>query len=104
MNTTFETYLAEKKIDSQAFKENEPSQWQEFRALFEVVHPESFTVQKKFLINTIRRQYPLKTPVAIPEAEPPTATPANAVPPPAAKPARPVLKRPVIVKKPEQEE
>ncbi|WP_317170088.1 hypothetical protein [Rhodocytophaga rosea] len=104
MNSTFETYLAEKKIDSQAFRENEPQQWQELYALFEAVHPESFTVQKKFLINNIRRQYPLKTPVVVPETEPATSIPASTVPPPAAKPARPVLKRPVIEKKPEQEE
>jgi hypothetical protein len=103
MNTAFDTYLAEKKIDSQAFKENEPQQWQEFYELFEAVHPESFTVQKKFLINNIRRQYPLKTPVVVPEEEPAPSTPATAATPPA-KTARPVLKRPVIVKKPEQEE
>jgi hypothetical protein len=100
MNSLFETYLAEKKIDSQAFKEHEPERWQEFQSLFELVHPESFTAQKKFLINPIRRQYPLKTPVPIPvpESETIPSTPA------ASKPARPVLKRPVVVKKPEQEE
>jgi hypothetical protein len=98
MNTAFETYLAGKKIDSQAFKENEPERWLEFSALFEVVHPESFTVQKKFLINTIRRQYPMKTLVVVSENEPAVVAPA------AAKPARPVLKRPIVVKKPEQEE
>lgn len=103
MNTTFETYLAEKKIDSHAFKDNEPEQWQEFYALFEAVHPESFTIQKKFLINNIRRQYPLKIPIVVPEAEPVSTTLATA-PTPTSKPARPVLKRPVIVKKTDQEE
>jgi hypothetical protein len=98
MDISFETYLAGKKIDSQAFKAHEPQQWQEFQALFELVHPESFTAQKKFLINSIRRQYPLKTPVPIPESEPENTAPVPA------KPARPVLKRPVVVKKQDPEE
>lgn len=56
----FETYLAAKKIDSKAFREGDPEKWQEFKALFEQVHPTSFTAQKLFLINSIRRSYPLK--------------------------------------------
>jgi len=90
----FETYLAGKKIDSQAFKASEPEKWQEFNDLFEKVHPESFTVQKKFLINKLRRLYLLQTPVTEPERETnPTSV---------AKPARPVLKRPVLIKKNEE--
>lgn len=46
-----------KKIDGQRFKQAEPTLYTEWAALFELVHPDSFTVQKKFLLNTIRRQY-----------------------------------------------
>jgi hypothetical protein len=53
----FETYLTEKKISSAAFKANEPEKWEAFRQLFEQVHPNSFTAQKKFLINDLRRRY-----------------------------------------------
>lgn len=56
----FETYLTTKKIDSKAFREGDPEKWQEFKALFEQVHPSSFTAQKLFLINSTRRSYPLK--------------------------------------------
>jgi hypothetical protein len=57
---TWEEYCIKKKIDSQAFKEYEPEKWEELRNIFEQVHPNSFTEQKKFLINGIRRKYNLK--------------------------------------------
>ena len=57
---TFEEYLAKKKIDSATFARQAPQQWQEFKTLFEQVHPDSFTAQKLFLINKIRRSYPLQ--------------------------------------------
>ena len=56
---TFEAYLSEKKIDATAFRENEPERWEDFRNLFGQVHPNSFTAQKKFLINDLRRRYHL---------------------------------------------
>lgn len=56
----FETYLQQKKIDSQQFKSQELEKWIEWQTLFEQIHPESFTAQKKFLINDIRRKYHLK--------------------------------------------
>lgn len=55
---TFEEYLAHKKIDSKAFKEAEKSLWLEFNDHFNQQHPKSFTSQKLFLINGIRRKYP----------------------------------------------
>ncbi len=93
MNQEFETYLFEKMIDSQAFRLHEPDKWQSFRELFEKVHPNSFTAQKKFLLNDLRRIYHLKPekPVSTPEVE--TAQPS--------KPAKPVIKRSPIIKKPE---
>lgn len=56
---TFEEYLR-KKIDGAAFAQHEPQRWQEFQELFAQMHPNSFTAQKLFLINTIRRNYPLQ--------------------------------------------
>ena len=55
---TFEEYLVQKKIDSKAFKEAENSLWLEFKDHFNQQHPKSFTAQKLFLINGIRRKYP----------------------------------------------
>ena len=57
----FDTYLISKKIDSQAFRETEPSLWESWKAEFEQLHPNSFTAQKLYLINPIRRKYTLKT-------------------------------------------
>jgi hypothetical protein len=56
----FETYLTSKKIDTAAFRQEEPERWQEFKTLFDQVHPNSFTLQKLYLINPIRRKYPLQ--------------------------------------------
>lgn len=58
--TAFEEYLIQKRIDPVAFKHGEANRWQEFSYLFEQLHPDSFTAQKLFLINAIRRKYPLK--------------------------------------------
>ena len=58
---TFEEYLISKKIDSQAFQQTENERWNEFKNLFEQVHPNSFTAQKLYLINPIRRKFPLQT-------------------------------------------
>ena len=92
MEPEFDTYLADKKIDSQAFSRNEPEKWQSFKRLFDQVHPDSFTTQKKFLINDLRRSYPLT--LTQPMAEDTKAEEPK-------KAARPVMKRPLITKKPE---
>ena len=57
---TFEEYLISKKIDSQAFRAAEPSLWNEWNGLFEAMSPASFTAQKLYLINPLRRKYLLK--------------------------------------------
>ncbi len=57
---TFEEYLTSKKIDSQAFCAAEPSLWSEWNGLFEAMSPASFTAQKLYLINPLRRKYLLK--------------------------------------------
>jgi hypothetical protein len=101
---TFEDYLSGKKIDSALFRAGEPGRWEEFRASFEGVHPDSFTAQKKFLLNNLRRRYLLvmqAAPAPPPVEKPaqPTETAATEV-----KPARPAVKRPaVIMRKPPEE-
>ena len=56
----FEEYLKEKKIDPNKFKAGEQEQYAELKRIFDQVHPNSFTQQKLFLINKIRRTYQLK--------------------------------------------
>lgn len=56
----FEAYLISKKIDSAAFEKAEPLLWKTWNAEFESMHPNSFTTQKLYLINPIRRMFPLK--------------------------------------------
>jgi hypothetical protein len=59
---TFEEYLTSRKIDSPVFRQAEPQRWQEWKQIFTQTHPESFTAQKKFLLNPIRRKYRLAEP------------------------------------------
>lgn len=56
---TFEEYCQQKKINASAFKKADPEQFSNLKSLFEQIHPESFTAQKLFLINNIRRTYPV---------------------------------------------
>ncbi|TAF68273.1 MAG: hypothetical protein EAZ55_00170 [Cytophagales bacterium] len=57
----FETYLTSKKIDAAGFANAEPAVYERLKSLFLQMHPESFTTQKKFIINRIRRAYLLKS-------------------------------------------
>jgi hypothetical protein len=57
---TFGEYLIGKKIDSGKFNANEPDRWQEWALLFAQVSPASFTSQKLYLINPLRRKYHLR--------------------------------------------
>ena len=54
---TFEDYCKKKKINPDLFLKAEPTRFQEWKTIFDQVHPDSFTEQKKFLINPIRKQY-----------------------------------------------
>lgn len=56
---TFESYLQSKKIDAKAFQLGEPTRFAEWEVLYSQVHVASFEAQKKFLINPIRRKFPL---------------------------------------------
>lgn len=89
----FAEYLKGKKIDEQAFAKSDPDQYQEFKLLFAQLHPESLTAQKLFLINQIRRRYPLSV-VAAEDVRPkpkPAKPKVGIRPKPAAKP---VMKKP----------
>jgi hypothetical protein len=77
----WEEYCIKKKIDSAVFKKNEPEKWQELKNIFEQVHPNSFTEQKKFLINDFRRKYHLKEEAKNEESKKPTVGPAIKIPP-----------------------
>ena len=76
---TFKEYLIGKKIDPEKFSKKEPARYQEFKGLFDQIHPDSFTQQKLFLINQIRRQFKLEQSAQIEKAKP-------------TKPARPKMK------------
>jgi hypothetical protein len=56
---TFEEYCSTKKISSKKFELTEPLLYKEWRDYFEKASPESFTQQKKFLINPVRLKYSL---------------------------------------------
>ena len=71
----FSAYLIAKKIDEAAWKKAEPDQFDELKLLFDQVHPDSFTAQKLFLINPIRRKFPLKETAASTTAKPKMARP-----------------------------
>jgi len=86
---SFEDYLKEKKIDSSSFKNNEPDRWREWNTIFVELSPASFTAQKLYLINPIRRKYPLKLEAnPIPESNDLASSPSE--PKPAA--AKPVFR------------
>ncbi|MHA8066836.1 hypothetical protein V7S76_09145 [Aquirufa sp. ROCK2-A2] len=55
----FDNYLASKKIDASSFKEKELDRYNVWKIEFEMMHETSFTDQKKFQINKIRRKYTL---------------------------------------------
>lgn len=57
---TLEEFLRSKKIDPTALKMGEPSLWKEWSFLFEEMNVVSFTAQKLYLINPLRRKYLLK--------------------------------------------
>lgn len=58
----FIAFLQKKRIDPEAFRTHEAAQWQAFLELFGQVSEKSFTQQKLFLINNLRRRYHLPEP------------------------------------------
>jgi hypothetical protein len=74
----FEAYLTSKKIDSAAFQKAEPELWVSWQKEFDLLHPNSFTAQKLYLINPVRRKYQLKEVVVTEASKIPVTTPASA--------------------------
>lgn len=89
---SFEEYLKQKKIDSAGFKQGDIELWNDFKNQFEQMHPKSFTAQKLFLINDIRRKYTLVETDNIEKVE-------------VNKPIRPIIKavKPIVKKSDEEE-
>ena len=56
----FNEYLIQKNICSVSFSASDPMLFQNWSNTFMLLHPASFTEQNKFIINKIRRKYPLK--------------------------------------------
>ena len=52
-----EHYLIKKKIDPIKFKRDEGPLYLIFENTYLEIHPKSFTAQKLFLLNKIRRKY-----------------------------------------------
>ena len=75
MEMEWGNYLEQKKINADAYRQGNPEQYQEFKEIFYQVSPNSFTSQKLFLLNRIRRQYPLIQVEAAKSAAKPAARP-----------------------------
>jgi len=59
-NEDFINFLNGKNIDQKAFETGEPELFQKWQLMFGQINVESFVMQQKFLINPIRRAYPMK--------------------------------------------
>jgi hypothetical protein len=70
---TFEEYLTVKKIDQARFQAEEPRRWKEWSTLFDQISPSGFTAQKLYLINALRRKFPLN--ITEPSSSRPAPTP-----------------------------
>ncbi|MEL6534878.1 MAG: hypothetical protein AAFQ98_05670 [Bacteroidota bacterium] len=90
----FKDYLLSKKIDPDAFLQGDAKQYQSLEEIFVQVSPASFTQQKLFLINPIRRAYPLP-PEKMAEKDP---LPKKSAKPTVPKPTMPKAAKPTIPK------
>jgi len=95
---TFQEYCESKKIDATAFQKGNPTRYEELELLFNEVSPASFTQQKKFIINNIRRSYQLPITEVVKEkvAVKKPAVKTQGVKAKAAKPAIPGAAKPKI--------
>jgi hypothetical protein len=104
----FRDYLTSKKIDTEAFRRAEPALWATWDAEFAEMHPSSFTAQKLYLINPVRRKYTLQIEVvsektATTLSQPITTTATETIAPKPAV-ARPAIAKPMIKPKPAETE
>ena len=96
----FEDYLISKKIDSATFRLAEPAVWESWKVEFEQMHPNSFTAQKLYLINPIRRKCTLKVvPVKV-SLENASTTSENSTSPNPEAASKPAAPKPVFRPKP----
>lgn len=56
----FEEFCAIKKIDALSFEKSEKLYYADLKEIFEQISVSSFTQQKMFIINKIRRKHQLK--------------------------------------------
>jgi hypothetical protein len=56
---TFDDYLISKKIDRNLFENLDSNLFRTWENTFNLIHPLSFTEQNKFIINKLRRKYPI---------------------------------------------
>lgn len=61
---TFEEYLKSKKIDQNLFQNSDSELCKLWENTFNQIHPLSFTEQNKFLVNKIRRKFPIQDPTS----------------------------------------
>ena len=101
--------MISKKIDSAEFFKAEPVLWSSWKTEFEQMHPASFTAQKLYLINPVRRKYLLKqeptkvvTPLVEKTIEQPNVSETTTEQPVVKTPSnpKPVVPRPVFKPKP----
>ncbi len=59
----FEEYLTTKKINYELFIWSDEVLFHNLKVQFNQMHPESFTAQKKFMINGLRRKYKMTSSV-----------------------------------------
>jgi hypothetical protein len=57
MSVEFDEYLAKKKINADKFCKAEPEIYLRFARVFVEMHEYSFTMQKLYWINKLRRMY-----------------------------------------------
>jgi hypothetical protein len=55
----FLDFLEKKNIDKDSFRIQDQALYEKWKDLFSQVFEESFVMQQKFLINPVRRKYPL---------------------------------------------
>ena len=53
----FHLYLISMKIDPSTFEKGNTALYREFETAFAHIHPASFTAQKLFLLNKLRRKF-----------------------------------------------
>ena len=56
----YEAFLTKKRIDSNRFKASMAREWETYRSEFEQLGEAAFDARKKFFLNGLRLQFPLR--------------------------------------------